>query len=214
VAARSSSPDTTRALLLPPAVALWGAPRCAPCPGRTSRGSGQGRRREGLDAARRTKHTMPGDFHHMAFSGARAVRPRPVGACETPCAWTRTYARKLDVWHRNKQRPALFCSPLPLRFRAKSHLERRPSSLGLDHGWCVYSKPGEPCRVQPPYLKEPKRQFLCSHTKKHDNGVHIIPPVFTSFLSPLDYTCSSKGVYTHTSTLGHTVMPLHATHHR
>jgi hypothetical protein len=93
-------------------------------------------------------------------------------------------------------------------------LERRPSSLGLDHGWCVYSKPGEPCRVHPPYLKEPKRQFLCSHTKKHDNGVHIIPPVFTSFLSPLDYTCSSKGVYTHTSTLGHTVMPLHATHHR
>jgi hypothetical protein len=33
-------------------------------------------------------------------------------------------------------------------------------------------------------LKEPKRQFLCSHTKKHDNGVHIIPPVFTSFLQP------------------------------
>ena len=46
------------------------------------------------------------------------------------------------------------------------HLKRRPSSLGLDHGWCVYSKPGEPCRLQPPYLKEPKRQFLCSHTKK------------------------------------------------
>jgi hypothetical protein len=58
--------------------------------------------------------------------------------------------------------------------RGSSHLERRPSSLGLDHGWCVYSKPGEPCRLQPPYLKEPKRQFLCSHTKKHDNGVHIV----------------------------------------
>jgi hypothetical protein len=69
-----------------------------------------------------------------------------------------------------------------------------------------------PCPA--PLLEGAERQFLCSHTKKHDNGVHIIPPVFTSFLSPLDYTCSSKGVYTHTSTLGHTVMPLHATHHR
>jgi hypothetical protein len=61
------------------------------------------------------------------------------------------------------------------------HLERRPSSLGLDHGWCVYSKPAEPCRLWPPLLKQPKRQFLCSHTKKHANGVHIISPMFTSF---------------------------------
>ena len=66
--------------------------------------------------------------------------------------------------------------------RGSSHLERRPSSLGIDHGWCVYSKPGEPCRLWPPLLKQPKRQFLCSHTKKHANGVHIISPVFTSFL--------------------------------
>jgi hypothetical protein len=46
------------------------------------------------------------------------------------------------------------------------------------------------------------------------SGVHIVSPVFTSFLSPLDYTCVSKGIYTHASTLGHITMPLHATHHR
>jgi hypothetical protein len=28
--------------------------------------------------------------------------------------------------------------------RGSSHLERRPSSLGLHHGWCVYSKLGKP----------------------------------------------------------------------
>jgi hypothetical protein len=63
-----------------------------------------------------------------------------------------------------------------------NYLEHRPSSLGIDHGWCVYSKPVEPCRLWPPLLKQPKLQFLCSDTKKHANSVHIISPVFTSFL--------------------------------
>ena len=55
--------------------------------------------------------------------------------------------------------------------------------------------------------------IFSSHTKKHANCVHITSSVFTSFLSPLDYTCSSQGVYKHTSTLGHITTPLYAPHH-
>ena len=99
-------------------------------------------------------------------------------------------------------------------FRGSYQLERRPSSPGLDHGWCVYSKlrqsllPSALCFCRAPTA------FHSLHTKKNVNGVHNIFPVFTSFLSPLDYTCSSQRVYTHTSTLGHITTPLYATHHR
>ena len=63
-------------------------------------------------------------------------------------------------------------------------------------------------------LLRKRNGIFSSHTKKHANGVHITSSVFTSFLSPLDYTCSSQRVYTHTSTLGHITTPLYATHHR
>jgi hypothetical protein len=72
-------------------------------------------------------------------------------------------------------------------------LKRRPFSLGLDHGWCVYSKTRRTLPPLAPLLKQPKRQFLCSHTKNmqtvftsclrcshhftgvhHFSGVHIV----------------------------------------
>ena len=39
------------------------------------------------------------------------------------------------------------------------HLERRPSSLGLDHGWCVYSKLGNLAAVRPLLLQKPNGKF-------------------------------------------------------
>ena len=58
------------------------------------------------------------------------------------------------------------------------NLKRRPSSLRLDHGWCVYSKLGEPYCRPPSAFAEAQRQ-VCTLKKRqrcsqHFSGVHIV----------------------------------------
>jgi hypothetical protein len=61
-----------------------------------------------------------------------------------------------------------------------NHLRRRPSSLGLDHGWCVYSKLGKTCCRPPSAFAEAQRHFTVCTLKKrqlcsqHFSGVHIV----------------------------------------
>jgi hypothetical protein len=81
--------------------------------------------------------------------------------------------------------------------RGSSHLERRPSSLGLDHGWCVYSKLGKACCRRPLFLTESQRHFTACTLKKrqrcsqHFSGVHIVS-------LPLGlHVLVSKSIHTH-----------------
>ena len=76
-------------------------------------------------------------------------------------------------------------------------LERRPSSLGLDHGWCVYSKLGRACCRRPLFLTESQRHFTACTLKKrqrcsqHFSGVHIVS-------LPLGlHVLVSKSIHTH-----------------
>ena len=76
-----------------------------------------------------------------------------------------------------------------------SELKRRPSSPGLDHGWCVYSKLRQPCcRAPSAFCRSPTASL---HTKKNVNGVHNIFPVFTSFLpAVIKHTHTQYELYT------------------
>ena len=72
--------------------------------------------------------------------------------------------------------------------RKREELGRRPSSLGLDHA-CVYIK--KPLRPPLTFLTARRPQnndtfFLCSWSRNMSSAL----------LSPLDYTCSSKGTHT------------------
>jgi hypothetical protein len=116
----------------------------------------------------------------------------------------------------------------PVRSPCHSTYNADPPLLGLTMVGCVYSRTGEPLPACFPSSRQRRaangKKFalkimttVCTsllRCSQNFSGVHIVSPVFTSFLSPLDYTCVSKGIYTHASTLGHITMPLHATHHR
>ncbi len=66
------------------------------------------------------------------------------------------------------------------RVRGSSHLERRPSSPGLDHGLCVYSKFGNLAAVGSLLFETAETAFCSSHTKK-------MSTVFASF-----FRCSHR----------------------
>ena len=99
---------------------------------------------------------------------------------------------------------------LPL---GRIYLERRPSSPGLDHGLCVYSKLGNLAAVGSLLFETAETAFCSSHTKK-------MSTVFASFsrcshrFSPAWTTRARLKGYTHTSTLGHMTTPLYAAHQR
>ena len=74
-------------------------------------------------------------------------------------------------------------------FRDSSQLRHRPSSLGLDHGWCVYSKTRRTLAAVSLLLRESRNGILSVRTQKN------MQTVFTSLLrSSIDMYNNDVGV--------------------